>query len=196
VVPVGIALLSLALSVYTIIEANREATVWLSAPVVVRAAVSSSSFTLAGVELAQLYVQPRLVSTARNDRLAVITNLALEVTAPGGDAPIPFTWREEGNWQYNPVGPTSTYYSLADPAPLVVSPSSPQRPICMFIGPPGWQWQPGSYLVTIIAERGEDAAPLRAAFTMTLPEESVESITASPGAWVKIDTQAVTPVPS
>ena len=66
VAPVAIALLSLALSVYSIVEANRRPEDWLSVPDIVRADTD---------EVSWLYVQPRLVSAATNDRVAVITGL-------------------------------------------------------------------------------------------------------------------------
>lgn len=177
--PVAIALVSLALSVYSIIEANREPAIWLSAPDVVRVAAG---------ERAWFYVQPRLVSAARNDRVAVISGLQLEVSGPNDAEPATFTWDEQGTWQYDPAGQALTWIYLADPAPLVVGPSSPQLPICLFTGPPGWRWQAGTYWVSILAAQGPGAAPLQTDFTMTLSAESAERINAQPGTWVGVRT--------
>jgi hypothetical protein len=177
--PVAIALLSLVLSIYSLIEGSREPVIWLSAPDVVRVAAG---------ERAWFYAQPRLVSAARNDRVAVISGLSLDVSGPDGDAPATFTWDEQGTWQYDPAGQALTWIYLADPAPLVVGPSSPQLPTCLFTGPPGWRWQGGTYWVTIIAARGPDAAPLQTDFTMTLPAQSADQVNAQPGTWVGVRT--------
>jgi hypothetical protein len=176
---VAIALVSLVLSVYGLIEANREPVIWLSAPDVVRVAAG---------ERAWFYVQPRLVSAARNDRVAVVSDLVLHVSGPEGGEPVRFTWDEQGTWQYDPAMQALTWIYLADPAPLVVGPSSPQLPICLFTGPSGWRWQEGTYWVTILAARGPDASPLQAEFTMVLPAESADLINAQPLTWVEVRT--------
>jgi hypothetical protein len=155
VAPVAISLLSLALSGYAIIEANREPEIWLSAPDVVR---------MAAGEQAWFYVQPRLVSAARNDRIAIVSGLRLELTVPEGGSPVQFSWDEQGTWQYDPESRGLTWIFVADTAPLVVGPSSPQLPYCLFLGPPDWQWQAGTYQVAIIATKGQDGEALRTTF--------------------------------
>ena len=179
IAPVGISLLSLALSLYTIVEARREPEIWLSAPDVVR---------IASGERAWFYVQPRLVSAAANDRVAVVSGLRLEVVGPEGGAATTFIWDEQGTWQYDTVSRGLTWIYEADAAPLVVGPSSPQLPICLFEGPEGWTWQAGTHRVTIVASRGQDANALRADFTVALPEETVELITSQPRTWVEVRT--------
>jgi hypothetical protein len=187
VAPLAISLLSLGLSIFSIFEATREPEIWLSAPDVVRVATG---------EEAWFYVQPRLVSAARNDRVAVISGLRLDVAPPGGGAPIAFSWDEQGTWQYDTVSRGLTWIFVADAAPLVVSPSSPQLPYCLFLGPPGWQWQAGDYRVTIVAARGQDADALQTTFSMTLPAETAEFITEQPRTWVEVRTEAVSGSPS
>jgi hypothetical protein len=167
------------LSVYSIIEANREPAVWLSAPDVVRVATG---------EEAWMYVQPRLVSAARNDRVAVISGLRLEVTPPDG-AVMTFAWDEQGTWQYDPVNRGLTWIFVADAAPLVVGPSSPQLPYCLFLGPPNWRWQAGEYGMAIVATRGQDADELRADFAMTVPEETALAINDQPRRWNEVRTR-------
>ncbi len=167
-------------TVYSIVQANREPEVWLSAPDVVR---------VAAAENAWFYVQPRLVSAAQNDRVAVISGLRLEVAAPDGEPPVVFTWDEQGTWQYDTVSRGLTWIYLADSAPLVVGPSSPQLPICLFLGPPGWDWQVGTYDVTIVAERGQGTDALRTQFTVSLPAETVDLITSQPRTWVEVRTE-------
>ena len=143
---------------------------------------------IAAGERAWFYVQPRLVSAARNDRVAVISGLKLEVAGPNGGEPAAFAWDEQGIWQYDPAGQALTWIYLADPAPLVVGPSSPQLPICLFTGPPGWRWQAGTYWVTILAAQEPGADPLRADFVVTLPTESIEMINSQPLTWVEVRT--------
>ena len=82
-----------------------------------------------------------------------------------------------------------TWIYLADSAPLVVGPSSPQLPICLFVGPQGWTWQPGIYSVAIVAEPGQGAGPLRTTFAAVLPAETAELIASQPGTWVEVRTE-------
>jgi hypothetical protein len=177
--PVAISLLSLALSVFSIIEANREPALWLSAPDVVRVATG---------EEAWIYVQPRLVSAARNDRMAVVSGLRLEVAPPDGAPPIAFTWDEQGTWQYDHPSRSLTWIFVADAAPLVVGPASPQLPYCLFPGPPEWRWQPGEYRVTIVATRGRGPDEVRAEFAMTLSEGTADFINEQPRPWLEVRT--------
>jgi hypothetical protein len=178
--PVAISVVSLLLSIYAVIEANREPEIWLSAPDIVRIAAGQNAW---------FYIQPRLVSAARNDRVAIVTSLQLEVRPAGGE-PVTFIWDEQGTWQYDPAAQGLTWIYVADPAPLVVGPASPQLPICLFEGPLGWRWQPGTYFVTIVAARGQ-GAPLRTEFIVTLPAESIAAIGAQSGTWIGVRTAPV-----
>jgi hypothetical protein len=180
VAPVALSLLSLALSVYTIFEANREPEIWLSAPDVVR---------VASGEQAWFYVQPRLVSAANNDRVGIVSGLRLEVEPPEGEAFVTFAWDEQGTWQYDPESRGLTWIFVADSAPLVVGPSSPQLPYCLFLGPLDWRWQAGTYHVTIIATQGQGADTLRTTFRMTVPVETADFINSQPRTWVEVQTR-------
>lgn len=185
--PIVISLISLALSFYSIFEATREQEIWLSAPDVVRVASGESAW---------FYVQPRLVSAARNDRVAVITGLRLEVEAPDGGSPVTFTWGEQGTWEYDTESRGLTWIYQADPAPLVVGPSSPQLPICLFEGPAGWEWQPGEYQVSIVAGREQNPDALRTAFRFALPEAVVDQVTLNPRTWVGLPAEAIPAAPA
>lgn len=88
-----------------------------------------------------------------------------------------------------PAEPGLTRIFVADAAPLIVGPSSPQLPYCLFEGPPDWRWQAGSYRVTIVADRGPEVSPLRTSFAMTLPAETADFITAQPRTWVEVRMQ-------
>lgn len=120
--------------------------------------------------------------------MAVITSLRLDVTAPNGGEAVSFGWDEQGTWQYDTVNRELTWIYLADPAPLVVSPSSPRLPICLFEGPPGWQWQAGTYQVRILAGREQENNALQSDFTLTLPQASVDYLEAQPRTWVEART--------
>ena len=129
--------------------------------------------------------------------MGVITDLGLEVVTPEGGAPISFVWTEQGEWRNDPLAAFPwVYYALGESGPLVVGPSSPQMPTCVFIGPPDWLWQPGDYQVTTVARCGETAPPLRARFTMTLTTDQVESLLANLGhQYVLVDTVAAPSTP-
>lgn len=172
--PFVIASLSLILAVYGLFDANRAPKVQLSLPDRVRMAQ--------GPNAGWLYVQPRFVSTTRNDRIEVITDLRLLV-APAADdgAALTMRWEAQGTWDYDPVAEELTFIFLADPGPLVVSPASPQQPLGLFEGPPGWRWEAGTYQITVLAERAVGGDPLRATFAVIFSEEEVRAVNAEPG---------------
>jgi hypothetical protein len=183
--PVAISLVSLLLSVYTIIEANREPEIWLSPPGVVRIALGPQ-------EQALIYAQPRFVSAAHNDRVAVIAGMEMLVTKPDGELAT-FTWTEQGIWEYDPVSRGLTWFFQADAAPLVVGPSSPQLPICLFESPTGWRWQDGAYRLTIAATRGQGSHSLETTFGMMVSAETAEYLNANPRALWELNTQTDSP---
>ncbi len=69
--PFAIAALSLALAIYGLVDARRAPRVLLSLPDRVRMAQGSDT--------GWLYLQPRFVSTGRNERVEVITDVRLLV---------------------------------------------------------------------------------------------------------------------
>jgi hypothetical protein len=181
--PVAISLVSLLLSVYTIIEANRAPEIWLSAPEKVRIAQGPE-------EQAWIYAQPRFVSGAPNDRVAVISGIKLQVMPPDGES-VTFAWTEQGWWQYDQPNRSLTWMFQADAAPLVVSPSNPQLPICLFESPVGWSWQEGTYRLTIVAARGQVPEALQTALEFTLSADIAEQLNANPRQLFWVRTQPV-----
>ncbi|HEU0115715.1 MAG TPA: hypothetical protein VFQ80_13605 [Thermomicrobiales bacterium] len=163
---------SFVLSSYAVFVAGQPPDVWLSAPAVARVAQ--------GEDAAWLYLQPRFVDAGRNARVEVITAIRLEVA--GGDAAVEsFHWAEQGSWTYDHASRSLTWAYVGDPAPLVVSPSAPQLPICLFAGPAGSSWKAGPYRVTIVADRAVGGAPLRASFAMTIPPDAIAAVNAPRG---------------
>lgn len=168
ILPVGVALLSLGLSVYGLIVAREAPDIIMTMPGRVRLAQ--------GEDTAWLYLQPRFVNTGDNQRNEVISNLVVEVQPATGGTPVAFGWDEQGTWLYNAQTNGLNWQYLADPAPLVVGPSDPQFPIGLFIATAGWVWQPGSYRVTVVAERTVRDEPLRASVELTLTTTDVDVV--------------------
>ena len=82
-----------------------------------------------------------------------------------------------------------TWIHQADSAPLVVGPSSPQLPICLFQGPPDWHWQACTYLLTIVAERDQDPDAMRAPFAIPLSAEDAALLNERSKRWGEVRTQ-------
>ena len=64
---------------------------------------------------------------------------------------------------------------------MVVSPTSQQLPIVLFVGPEGWAWEPRSSRVTLTADRAVAGEPLREAFALPLTQEVVDDLNAARG---------------
>ena len=165
--PIAVSLVSLMLSLYSIVAANREPEIDLSLPEIVR--ITQGPFD------SWLYLQPRFVSTGRNDRVAVVSELRVRLEPETGE-PIPFVWDEQGTWRYDPERPEDglTWVYTADPAPLVVGPSNPALPIGLFVGPPDWPWTPGTYRIVVEAEQNTTGKTLTASTRITITPDVVE----------------------
>ena len=171
--PLAVSALSLGLSVFALVEANRVPEVLLGVPASARVAQGATD--------AWLYLQPQLLSTGANQRVEVVTDLRLQVEPAGDGAPAAFRWDETGTWDYDEQNGVFNWAYVGDPAPLVVSPTSPQLPTVLFVGPEGWAWEPRSYQVTVIADRAVAGEPLRQAFALRLSEEVVAELNARRG---------------
>ncbi len=131
--PLAVALLSLALSAYTQLEARRTPRCCCGCPN--RVSIGQ------GADTGWLYLQPRCVSTGRTERAAVILDMHLEAEREGGAA-ARLDWAEQGAWDDDPVANELTDLFAADPGPLVVGPASPQQPLGQLVGPPGGETGP------------------------------------------------------
>jgi hypothetical protein len=172
-IPAAIAVLSFALSAYIWYDSNQPPEVELTLPD--RARVTQ------GDESAWLYLQPRFISTASNDRIDVITNLVVDVTPLEEGSPTAFDWDEQGTWVFDHDSRSLTWDWVADPGPLVVSPAAPQMPTGLFMAPSGWLWQPGEYEITVTAETTVSDEVLSESSTLVLSEDTVAQLNDSPG---------------
>lgn len=172
-IPVAIAVLSFALSLYIWYDGNRPPEIELTLPDRVR--------VTQGHDSAWLYIQPRFFSTSANDRIDGIAGIDVTITLSGDDEPATFEWDEQGTWTFNQAARSLTWQWVADPGPLVVSPAVSQQPVGLFMAPDGWYWQAGEYLVTVTAETTVSDDVLTESSSLTLSEDTVTQLNASPG---------------
>lgn len=182
ILPVGISLLSFIFSLYSIISAREAPDVVMTMPDRVRVAQNGTT--------AWLYIQPRFVNTGDNNRNEVIQNLTIDVQPVEGGTPTPFSWDEQGAWLYNTGNFVLSWQFVADPAPIVVGQNDPQFPLGLFISPVDWPWHPGSYRVTVIADRTVRHEPLRGTVEFTLTPDLIAFIE-NPGVFIEVPTKPV-----
>ena len=171
-IPVAIAVLSFALSLYIWYDGNRPPAIELTLPDRVR--------VTQGHDSAWLYIQPRFFSTSESDRIDGIAGIDVSVTLSADDEPATFEWDEQGTWAFNQAARSLTWQWVADPGPLVVSPAVPQQPVGLFMAPDGWYWQAGEYLVTVTAETTVSDEVLSQTSLLTLDENTVAQLNESP----------------
>ncbi|HYN89412.1 MAG TPA: hypothetical protein VER55_12825 [Ardenticatenaceae bacterium] len=172
-VPIVTSLVSLTIAVSSYAVATRAPEVVLVPPRQVRVAQ--------GGEAAFLYVQPTFLSAGRNNRAEVILTMRLEVAPVESESSVEFYWDEQGAWQPTGGSQELSWVFVSDPVPLLVTPQSPQLPVGLFIGPPEWAFEPGTYRVTVVAERGVVSTPLRDTFEVELSQEDIDFLNASNG---------------
>jgi hypothetical protein len=63
----------------------------------------------------------------------------------------------------------------------MVSPSNPQLPVGLFVGPPNWTFQPGDYRITITANRAVGSTPLQGTMVVSFPESTLNIVNESQG---------------
>jgi hypothetical protein len=168
ILPVGASLISLVLSLYSVASDREPPDVVMTMPDRVRIAQ--------GADAAWLYLQPRFVNTGGNNRNEIISRLSIEIFLLPEGIPATMVWDEQGTWHYDAANSGITWQFVADPGPIVVGPNAPQFPIGLFIAPPGWLWQPGTYHVTVIADRTIDHTPLRSSLDLTLTTTDIDVV--------------------
>lgn len=174
----AISLVSLLIAVNAYAQATREPQVMLIMPDVVRVAQGED------YGFAYLYVQPAFVNTAKNDRVEVIRTMTLVVERVGDGSttePVSFSWAEQATFEYDQVTGELNYRWLADAAPLVVSPDRAQTPICVFNGPPGWYFEPGTYRLTLIADLVVGTREVSGTAEITPSESEIQMLNESKG---------------
>jgi hypothetical protein len=186
ILPVGVALVSLVLSIVSLLAAKQAPDVVLTMPDRVRIAQGGNS-------AAWLYLQPRFVNTGNNQRNEVIGGLTVEVQPAAGGTPVVLGWDEQGTWLYSTSTNELTWQFLADPAPLVVGPNDPQFPTGLFIAPANWLWQPGRYRITVVAARTVRKQSLRASVEFEITPQQVDAMSSYSGIFFEIPTSPASP---
>lgn len=165
-VPMAGALLALPLSAAALWVSLQQPQVMLIMPDQVRVAQGLESGS------AYVYLQPAFVNTGANNRAEVIRDMSLQVSA--GEGSTTFRWDQ----QLRLVGGASSdglsYEYVGDAVPLPVTPSTATAPLSLFDAPDGWHFTPGTYTLTLEAQRVVLGDVLRASFTLTLTADHLE----------------------
>jgi hypothetical protein len=175
--PLAIALISLAISLYNFAAANAQPEVWLFMPGFIRMSFSGSP---GGATV--LYLQPTFVNAGRNQRSEVVRDLALRLDAVQGNDHADFHWLQQGTFSYNPNADLQyTWVVNADAGPLMVQPNGPQFPVCLFVGPSGWSPGAGTYRVTLTATRSVLPQPLAGSMLVTFSSSDIQQLSQGRG---------------
>jgi hypothetical protein len=166
-VPLTAALLSLPLSAAAIFLSVQQPEVLLILPDQIRVVQGRQSGS------AYVYLQPAFVSTGRNERVEVIRDMNLVFVRQGADRAV-FDWTQQLRLVTDPQTGALSYEYVADAVPLLVGPRSAASPLSLFDAPDEWHFVPGTYQVTLLAERVVTGQPLSADFTLTLSDADIE----------------------
>jgi hypothetical protein len=165
-VPLTASFVSLILSVAAIYVSTQQPEVLLVMPDQIRIAQGHDSGS------AFVYLQPAFVSTGKNERAEVISDMTLSVTGASA-SPQTLTWTE----QVQLVGDAQTdglsYQYAGDAVPLLVNARTAASPVCLFDAPEGFFFAPGTYTFTLSANRIVASAPLQATFSVTISPENI-----------------------
>jgi hypothetical protein len=169
------ALISLAISLYTLVITTNEPEVTLMMPNQVRITQGGNSGPL-------LYLQPMFISTGLSERVEVVTEIRMEVAATKGTtSPTQFVWDEMGQWVADPNTMMFNWTFTGDAGPFLVSAREAQFFTGLFIGPRDWFFEAGTYEVTVTADRISGAQQLVGSVRVTLNEEQIAFINNSQG---------------
>lgn len=178
--PVCVAVCSLCVALFSLYSQRASPEIALSMPDRVR--------VFDGASIGGLYLQPRFIDSGSNDRVEVVTGMTATLTWAGGGEPVALRWDEQGAWVYDSNSHELTWTFVADPAPLIVSRSSPQLPMCLFLAPADWQWQAGDYVLHLTADRKIRSDPLEGEIAFSVTANQAAALTASPGTFFEILT--------
>jgi hypothetical protein len=179
-VPIVTSLASLAIALWSVIIATSEPEVLMLMPQSVRLIQGNGAAT-------QVYVQPSFLSTAKNDRIEVISDIRLHVQPLDGGDGRDFIWQEYGQWLPDPVYDDLEFEYVGDSGPLLVSPSNAQQPVAIFRTDPAWTFSEGSYRLTITASRVVSSAPLQGSFTISPTARDIEFINAKRDNYITVE---------
>jgi hypothetical protein len=175
-VPIVTAIISLAISLYTLVVTTVEPEVLLIMPSQVRITQGGQSGPL-------LYVQPVFVSAGMSERIEVITGIRITVEPiDQSRSAVEFVWDEQGTWVVDPNTQYFNWVFTGDAGPFLVSAKNAQFFTGLFIGPNEWLFEPGTYRITMIADRITASQPLQASVEVTLSQEKLDYINQSQGA--------------
>lgn len=170
------AVISLAISLYTLVITTYQPEVLLIMPNQVRITQGGQSGPL-------LYVQPVFISTGLSERVEVITALRVQVEpSDRSAAAVDFVWDEQGTWVVDPDTQWFNWVFTGDSGPFLVSAENAQNFTGLFIGPREWLFEPGEYRITVVADRITDAQPLEGTVEVTLTEDDLAYLNQSQGA--------------
>ncbi len=172
--PIVTSTISLIVAITTYVASNQDPDVSMTLP-------DRILMVQGGNSPAGIYIQPSFVSTGRNNRIDVITDIKLHIEALADQSvPTDFKWTELGTWSYIPeTGITYIFQSFK--RPLNVSPSNPQSPVCLLQGPSDWLFNAGDYRFTITSTRAVGTTPLLTTFTVNFPQGDVDFINSNNG---------------
>ena len=169
------ALVSLAISLYTLVVTSNAPEVALILPNQVRITQGGTSGPL-------LYIQPMFISTGPSDRVEVVTAIRVQVAPvdhPNESAD--FVWDEQGTWVVDADTQNFSWAFTGDSGPFLVGPKNAQFFTGLFIGPQEWLFAPGTYRITMMADRITNAQPLAASLDIVLSTEELEYLHQSGG---------------
>lgn len=165
-VPLTASLVSLILSVFAIFIATQQPEVLMVMPDQIRIAQGHDSGS------AFVYLQPSFVSTGKNERVEVINDMTLRVTAQ--DVPATdFQWTEVVRLVGDADSNGLSYVYESDAAPLLVSARTAASPVCLFDAPDGFFFAAGTYSFAFEADRVVAGQPLQSNFTVTITPEQI-----------------------
>lgn len=174
-VPIVTAIISLIISIYTFALITYEPEVLLIMPNQVRIGQGGESGPL-------LYVQPMFISTGLSDRIEVITGIRVQVEPINQSlSSVEFVWDEQGTWIVDPNTQSFNWVFTGDSGPFLVSAKNAQFFTGLFIGPNNWLFEPGTYRITMSADRITNSQPLYASIEIFLSDENLEYLNQSKG---------------
>lgn len=165
-VPLTASFVSLILSVAAIYVSTQQPEVLLVMPDQIRIAQGHDSGS------AFVYLQPAFVSTGKNERAEVISDMTLAVTTASA-SPQTFTWTEQVQLVGDAQSDGLSYQYAGDAVPLLVSARTAASPVCLFDAPDGFFFAPGTYTFTLSANRIVASAPLQATFSVTVSPDDI-----------------------
>lgn len=169
------AVLSLVISIYTLVITTYEPELLLIMPNQVRIGQGGDSGPL-------LYIQPMIISTGLSERVEVITGIRVQVEAMDqSQSHVEFVWDEQGTWVVDPSTQNFNWVFTGDSGPFLVSAKNAKDFTGLFIGPDDWLFEPGTYRITMIADRITNRQPLTATIEILLSNESVDYLNQSQG---------------